>query len=94
MPWILLFCTAYALDFVLKDDPALMTFRNLREPSSFIHRRLYDHISATCVGLHGACEYERTNHAMDAFLFLEVCSSPKSYFQIKSFCGTMHCTIL
>ena len=53
------FCTAYALDFINKDDPATMTFRNQENhPVSFTGDGLIIHqlLAWDCM----ECEYERT----------------------------------
>ena len=74
------FCMAYALDFINMDDPATMTFRNQENhPVSFtgdglIICQLLVHWTAQSVSTKGP-------PVMDAFLFLEACSSLKNYFK-------------
>ena len=48
-----LFCTVYSLDFINKDDPATMTFRNQENHPVSLHQGWPDHMPATHMGLHG-----------------------------------------
>ena len=56
-----LFCTAYALDFINKNDPAVMTFRNQENhPVAFMGEGLI--IWQLLVWDCPECKYERTTH--------------------------------
>ena len=82
------FCMAFALDFINKNDPATMTFRNQENhPVSFKGDGLI-----ICQLLAWDCmehKYERTTHNRCLLIPRGMCSSLKSFFQRYLFRGTM-----
>ena len=78
MPWILHF-VAYALDFIDKNDPAVMTFRNQENhPVAFTGDGLIICQLLACGTAQSMSM--RGPPTTDAFLFLEACSFTKELF--------------